>query len=206
MAKDFYSALQDRRSIYGISPESKVSDERIAEVIKDAINYAPSAFNSQSARVILLLEEQHKKLWDITREALRAVVSPGSWQPTEDKIASFANGYGTILYFDDTTIIKDFQQKFPRYSDNFPIWAQQANGILQYMVWTSLQVEGFGASLQHYNPLIDATVKETWNVPDGWQLIAQMPFGIPTSYPDERSKQPIEERFVVYSHEAVSQA
>jgi predicted oxidoreductase (fatty acid repression mutant protein) len=34
-----------------------------------------------------------------------------------------------------------------------------------------------GASLQHYNPLIDAAVARQWNVPAYWKLRAQMPFG-----------------------------
>jgi len=198
MSKDFYSALKERRSFYSISPESKVKDERIAEVIKDAMLHAPSAFNSQSSRVVLLLDEHHKKLWSLTMEALREVVKPENWQQTEDKIASFANGYGTVLYFDDETVVNGLQHKFPLYSDNFPIWAQQANGILQYMIWTSLQIEGFGASLQHYNPLIDSAVKETWKIPNEWKLIAQMPFGVPTKQPDEKSKLSIEEMFIMY--------
>ena len=198
MSKDFYTAVKERRSIYGISPESKISDERIAEVIKDIILHAPSAFNSQSARVILLLGEQHKHLWALTSEALKKVVDVSGWQKTEDKIASFANGYGTVLYFDDESVVKGLQKQFQAYKDNFPVWAEQSNGILQYMVWTALQAEGFGASLQHYNPLIDDVVKEAWSIPDNWRLIAQMPFGVPTSYPAEKRKLPVEERFVMY--------
>jgi len=199
MPKDFYSVLKERRSFYDISPKTKVNDERIAEVIKNAILCSPSAFNSQSAKVILLLNEQHEKLWRITKEVLKEVVDPKRWQQTENKIASFENGYGTVLYFEDTAIVENLQQKFSLFSDNFTVWAQQSNGILQYMIWISLQAEGFGASLQHYNPLIDRSVKEAWNVPDKWVLTAQMPFGVPTKYPDAKNKLPIEERFVVHS-------
>ncbi|NFV72581.1 nitroreductase, partial [Clostridium botulinum] len=38
---------------------------------------------------------------------------------------------------------------------------------------------GFGASLQHYNELIEEDVKKEWNIPNNWKLIAQMPFGKP---------------------------
>ena len=198
MSKEFYSVLKERRSFYEISPRSNISDERIAEVIEQAVLHAPSAFNSQSARVILLLGEQHKKLWDITKGILLEIVAPANRQQTEDKIASFSNGYGTVLYFDDQTVTQRLQQQFPLYSGHFPVWAQQANGMLQYMVWTSLQAEGFGASLQHYNPLIDNEVKVTWETPDGWSLIAQMPFGVPTNHPDEKDRQPINERLYLY--------
>ncbi|MCL2569007.1 MAG: nitroreductase family protein [Oscillospiraceae bacterium] len=198
MSKDFYAAIKERRSFYKISSEAKVSDKRISEVIEDAILHVPSAFNSQSARVILLLEKHHQKLWDLTKEALVKIVKPEKWAQTENKINSFAGGYGTVLYFDDETIVKGLQESFPLYADQFPAWAQQSNGMLQYMIWTSLQVEGFGASLQHYNPLIDQAVKEVWRISDSWRLIAQMPFGIPTAHPEEKSVLPIEERFSVY--------
>ena len=40
--------------------------------------------------------------------------------------------------------------------------------------------------LQHYNPIIDAEVKEVFNIPDQYRLIAQMPFGAKTAEPDEK--------------------
>ena len=40
-----------------------------------------------------------------------------------------------------------------------------------------------GASLQHYNPLIDDEVRRVWNLSDDWKLIAQMPFGVPVAQP-----------------------
>jgi predicted oxidoreductase (fatty acid repression mutant protein) len=198
MAKDFFTAIKERRSYYDISPASNIPDERIEELVQEALLHAPSAFNSQSARVVLLLNQHHKKFWSITLEALRKIVPAEKFKPTEDKIASFANGYGTVLFFDDTSVVKALQAKFPTYSDNFPIWAQQANGILQYVVWTSLEIEGLGASLQHYNPLVDDAVKKEWNVEDSWQLIAQMPFGVPVESPGEKSFLPLEDRLVVF--------
>ena len=44
----------------------------------------------------------------------------------------------------------------------------------QLAVWTMLEDEGMGASLQHYNPLIDDEVRKVWNLSDDWKLIAQM--------------------------------
>ena len=60
------------------------------------------------------------------------------------------------------------------------------------VVWAALEAEGLGASLQHYNPLIDDEVKKEWNIPGNWKLIAQMPFGNPTSPPGEKEFQPLE--------------
>ncbi|WP_235899137.1 hypothetical protein [Suipraeoptans intestinalis] len=36
---------------------------------------------------------------------------------------------------------------------------------------------GIGASLQHYNPVIDDMVRERYKLPKTYRLVAQMPFG-----------------------------
>jgi len=198
MNKDFASALEDRRTFYGISKDAVVSDDRIKEVVEHAIKYTPSAFNSQSARVVVLLDKEHDKFWNITMEALRKVVSADQFQSTEDKINSFASGYGTVLYYEDQNIVQSLQEQFPLYKDNFPVWSQQSSGMLQLVVWTALEVEGFGASLQHYTELVENDVKKEWNIPDGWKLIGQMPFGKPTSQPGEKAFLPMEEKLKVF--------
>jgi len=198
MKKDFYEAIQDRRSFYGISNETTVPDEKITEVIGHAVKNLPSAFNNQSSRVVVLFGENHTKLWSIAMEALRKVVPSEKFAPTEDKIKSFAAGHGTILYFDDTSVTNSFADKFSAYKDNFPIWAQQANGMLQFAVWTSLEMEGLGATLQHYNPLIDDAVRSNWKLPQSWKLVAEMPFGKPTGTPAPKEFVPIEDRMLLF--------
>ncbi|MBP2626494.1 MAG: nitroreductase [Firmicutes bacterium] len=198
MSKDFYVALQERRSVYGISKEKVASDERIQEIIETAVKHTPSAFNSQSARVLVLLGEHQNKLWDITKETLRKIVPGDKFPPTEEKINSFKNGYGTILFFEDQSVIEQLQSSFALYKDNFPIWSGHSSGMLQFVVWTALEAEGFGASLQHYNPLIDTKVSQQWNVPTTWKLIAQLPFGKSTVIPGEKEFKPLEDRIKVF--------
>lgn len=198
MKKDKHAPVENRRSIYSISKEPVVSDDIIEEVVEYAVKHTPSAFNSQSARVVLLLGEQHDRLWDITKEALRKRVPADKFAPTEQKINSFRNGYGTVLFFEDSSVVESLQKQFPSYKDNFPIWSQHSNGMLQYVIWTALGVEGFGASLQHYTELIEADVEKEWNLPTEWKLIAQMPFGKPTAEPAEKQFQPLDERIKVF--------
>lgn len=198
MAKDLYAAVKERRTIFGISKETTIPDERLEEVIKEAVLNVPSAFNSQSGRVILLLGKNHDALWDITMESLRKVVPADRFSSTEEKINSFKSGYGTILYFEDMSIVQSLQQQFPRYKDNFPLWSQQSSGMLQYVIWTSLEAEGLGASLQHYNELIEEDVKRHWSIPNNWKLIAQMPFGKPMAPAGEKEFMPIEDRFKIF--------
>ncbi|EMS71594.1 nitroreductase family protein [Ruminiclostridium cellobioparum] len=194
MSKDFYNAVKDRRSFYGISKESTVSNTRLQEIVNDAVKYAPTAFNSQSSRVMVLLGVHHDKLWDLTKEELRKLVPPENFSSTESKIDSFKNGYGTVLFFEDQSVVESLQRQFELYKDNFPVWSLESSGMLQYIVWTALELEGFGASLQHYNPLIDSSISREWNIPSNWKLLAQMPFGKPTASPDEKQFQPLDFR------------
>ncbi|MFK2825389.1 nitroreductase family protein [Bacillus sp. B190/17] len=198
MTKDFYTAVKDRRSIYAISKEQPVSDERIQEIVEFAVKHTPTSFNSQSSRAILLLGEQHDKFWNLTKETLREIVPEEDFGSTEEKMEMFKAGTGTILFFEDEKVIKGLQEQFPTYSDKFPDYALQSSGMLQHIVWTALELEGFGATLQHYQPLIDEKVRNEWNVPENWTLHAQMPFGTPAAPAGDKEFQPISERVKVF--------
>lgn len=189
-----FEAMKKRRSIYGISKEAVTSDERIQEIVEQVVLHTPSAFNSQTARIIILLGEKHDQLWDYTTNILKEIVPADSFEPTQQKMDSFKAGYGTILFFEDEAVIRGMQDQFQAYQDKFPVWSQQANGMHQYLIWTLLEAEGYGASLQHYNPLIDEKIKAEWDIPESWTLIAQMPFGKPTAPAGDKEFKPLEER------------
>lgn len=197
MSKTFFEAVKGRRSVYAISKESPISDEQIQKIVEEAVLHSPTSFNSQSSRAVVLLGDKHDKLWDITAETLRKIVPTEQFEGTAQKIASFKAGYGSVLFFEDQNVVKHLQENFALYAENFPIWANQSSGILQYVVWTAFAEQGVGASLQHYNPLIDDEVKSTFGIPAEWKLIAQMPFGGVVTPPGEKEFQPIEERVKV---------
>ncbi|MDQ0231992.1 nitroreductase family protein [Metabacillus malikii] len=194
MSKDFYTAIKERRSHYSINKDVTVTDERIKEIVEFAVKHTPSSFNSQSTRVVVLTGEAHDKLWDITTATLKKVVGDGDFSGTQQKMDSFKAGYGSVLFFEDEEVVKSLQEQFALYADNFPIWSNQTNAMHQFVIWTALEAEGLGASLQHYNPLIDDEVKQEWNIPANWKLIAQMPFGNPTAPAGEKEFLPLEDR------------
>ncbi|MFD1178601.1 nitroreductase family protein [Paenibacillus puldeungensis] len=195
---NFLNDIKKRRSIYGISKDTTVSEERIEEIVSEAVLHTPSAFNSQSARVVVLFNEQHDKLWDLTKETLRKVVPADGFASTEEKMEAFKSGRGTVLFFEDQSVIEGLQKQFALYADNFPVWSQQSTGMLQFVVWTALAQEGIGASLQHYNPLIDEQVSAEWNVPSTWKLLAQMPFGKIVAPAGDKQFAPLDSRLKVF--------
>ena len=171
------SLFTKRRTQYALGKNLPLSVDQVDALIREAIRQAPSSFNSQSSRAVILFGEQHEKLWNLTRETLRAIVPAESFAPTDAKMSSFAAGAGTVLFFEDEDVIKKLQADFALYADKFPMFSEHSAGMAQYAVWTALADANIGASLQHYSPVIDDQVAKTWNIPASWKLRAQMPFG-----------------------------
>lgn len=194
MEKTVQQMFAKRRTNYTLGKDVTLPQEEITARIEAVVREVPSAFNMQSGRIIIAYGSAHNKIWQITKDTLRAVVPAEAFANTEKKIDSFAAAYGTILYYDDTDVVKKLQEQFPLYAANFPTWAQQANGMMQYALWTLFANMGLAANLQHYNPLIDEALASEFDVPASWQLIAQMPFGQPLSQPGPIEKLPIDER------------
>lgn len=194
MEKTVQQMFAKRRTNYTLGKDVTLPQEEITARIEAVVREVPSAFNMQSGRIIIAYGSAHDKIWQITKDTLRAVVPAEAFTNTEKKIDSFAAAYGTILYYDDTDVVKKLQEQFPLYAANFPTWAQQANGMMQYALWTLFANMDLAANLQHYNPLIDEALASEFDVPASWQLIAQMPFGQPLSQPGPIEKLPIDER------------
>lgn len=191
-------AAESRRSVYSLNKNLPVGKDEIVQIVEHAVLHTPSSFNSQSARVVVLFGEEHDKVWQFVEDALRAVVPADSFEPTAQKLKLFKAGAATILFYEDQNVVKGLQEQFPAYAANFPVWADQANAMVQYAVWTTLAAAGAGANLQHYNPLPDAAIAEAWNIPENWLLRAQMVVGGIGAPAGEKTFQPVEERLKVF--------
>jgi hypothetical protein len=194
---NFMEALQSRRSIYALGSQKLISDEALEEMLKQILQATPSSYNSQSQRMVLLLGEKSHMLWKIVLEALRKIVSEKAFPKTQAKIKAFDAGIGTILFFDEQKITQGLMEEMPLYKDQFATWYQQHAGMLQSNVWVGLASVGYGASLQHYNELIEAEVQKEFGFPQSWKLLAQMPFGNVLKKAEAKEMDPIAERFRV---------
>ncbi|EGE54198.1 nitroreductase family protein [Streptococcus parauberis NCFD 2020] len=180
----FLEELKNRRSIYALGRNTEVSDEEIVEVIKEAVRQSPSAFNSQTTRVLILMNDEASAFWNelVATDLEATMKEQGAPEEaiagTKEKLASFGASKGTALFFEDQDVVKGLQEQFALYADNFPVWSEQASGITSVNAWTALSSElGLGANLQHYNPVIDASVIAKYNVPASWKLRGQLNFG-----------------------------
>ncbi len=183
-------SLEKRRSVYQIDKQLPVSPQQVVATVEKVTALVPDAFNMKSARVVVVLGAQQDMLWDAIYEVF------GGKVPRE-KIDGFKNGAGTILYFIDMAVVEGMQKQFPLYAANFPVWAQQANGMLQLSIWSALRDMDIGANLQHYNPVIDQKVRELFKVPETYQLVAQMPFGGIVALPGPKPSEDISLRVSV---------
>ena len=194
----FYELAKKRRSIYHLGKNVNQSNDEIVQLIKDIIDQTPSSFHSQTSRVVILLGEEHDALWEIVRETLRPLVADGNFEATDQKVNSFKAAKGTVLFYEDKDVVGGLQKQFPLYADNFPVWSEHSTGLTQYAVWLALAEVDIGASLQHYNPIIDAEVAKRWDIPTNWVLRAQMPFGSIESPAGEKTPMDADARYRVY--------
>jgi predicted oxidoreductase (fatty acid repression mutant protein) len=177
MTNAFIQAIAKRRTQYSLGKSLNLSTAEVVAVIEHAVRLAPSSYNSQSSRVVILFGGHSERLWSIVRETLRKTTDAAAFPRTEARVNGFAGGAGTVLFFEDQETIRRMQVKFERIAHRFAEFSEHSSGMAQFAVWSALANAGIGASLQHYNPLIDDEVAKTWQLDPAWKLRSQMPFG-----------------------------
>lgn len=200
MSNQFLDLITKRRTIYAIGKNTAQTPEYLTDLIQNAIKQSPSSFNSQSSRAVILFNDASEKFWTLVADKLKAYAKDEeSAAKTTAKMASFAAGVGTVLFFEDQDVVSGLQEQFSSYADNFPIWAEHSTAIAQFAVWTALHTEGLGASLQHYNPIVDQEVHAEWSIPSNWKLRAQLVFGSVEGEAKDKSYMDDATRFKVFA-------
>lgn len=199
METNFIDLAKKRRSIYALGRNVKLSTDELTDLIKTNMKQVPTPFNNQTTRAVILFGDSHEKLWDIVINRLKQEVpDEAAFARTAAKINNFKAAFGTILFYTETKTVKEFEDNFPLYADNFQDWSEQAQGNAQYSVWTSLAENGLGANLQHYNPLIDDEVRAAFNIPASWRLRAEMDFGSIEAPAGDKEYMADDDRFLVF--------
>lgn len=188
--KNYMESLEIRRSQYALDKNVNLKRDEIIENIKKVTKLVPDAFNMRSQRVVALFDKKHEKFWDSVYEIFDGKVS-------REKTDMFKNAYGTLLFFYDKNVIENMKNAAPSYADRFENWARESGGMLQYALWTSFSQLGMGASLQHYNPVIDEKIKEIFDIPQNYVLTSQLVFGNIVSNAAPKDKENIDERVKV---------
>ncbi|RVX74366.1 hypothetical protein B0A52_01491 [Exophiala mesophila] len=107
----FLTPIEQRLSNYTLTNTSPIPDSKIQSIVEFAIKHAPSTFNVQSARAVILLRADHEKLWDIGDEELQKTLPQSSYNYMKPKIQGFRAAYGTVLWFEDQDALDTLKGK-----------------------------------------------------------------------------------------------
>lgn len=193
---EFRDTVAARRSNYILDDDIGavgVTEADVLDALRAVVPLVPSAFNMRSVRTVVLFGGDHRRLWKITEDLLRAKAGDRDFSSTEAKMRSFASAAGTVLFYEDEAAVEAQRAEHPRYADSFDVWSEQGIAMAQYAVWLAICDLGLAANLQHYNPLIDAEVRRAFGIPEGRRLVAQMVFGRATVSPGPKERTPPEE-------------
>ncbi len=189
---EYQDAIAARHSAYMLDDrmeDAGVSADDVLAMLRSIAPKVPSSYNSQSARLVLLTGDDHRRFWGIVEGVLRAKVNDDRrFARTEVKLRSFAAAAGTVLFYEVDSVTDGLKETYPSYADVFPTWAEHGNAMIQFAVWTGFYDMGLAANIQHYNPIIDAEVADEFSVPEGYRLVAQMVFGRETQVPAGKPK------------------
>ncbi|KAL4765258.1 nitroreductase family protein [Aspergillus foveolatus] len=192
-----------RRSIRALGGASKVSDERVHEIVAKVLSFAPSSYNTQPVRISLAFGEKHKELWSIIlREAepILKSINPGLWQKLGPLYEVHKAAYGSVLFWERGETTKEAAETHKATGHMFGEWGEHTQGIHQILVWTALELEGVGANLQHMNaiPPIEAAIKKFAGVPEDYKLKAHLNYGDEQAHrPESPPKLPITETLMI---------
>jgi len=200
-SKSYLEAAKERRTIYQLNKTSPIPDSKIVEIIETAANVVPSAFNTQSTRLVTLLNKEHEVFWDQVHDVLKPIVPEEQWATTKARLDGFKAGKGTVLFFTDPEPMDTLKKKIPAYAHHYGDWAEQSNAMHQYFLWVALEAEGLGANLQHYNPLVDQKTQQHYNIPLEWKLRAQLVFGGKAGEAGPKETLPVEKKVFVHGAE-----
>lgn len=95
-SKTFIEAASERHSNYQLNKKAPISDSKIVDLVKTAVTVVPSAFNSESTRLVTLLGKEHDVFWDQVADVLKPIVPEEKWSESRARLDGFKGAYGTV--------------------------------------------------------------------------------------------------------------
>lgn len=113
MPNKFIEMMKERRTIYNIDSSLPISQEKLITLVKEAVKEAPSSFNSQTSRVVILFGDEHKKLWhNITKETLKEIVAKEIFTTTEKKSIALLPALVRFYFLKNKMLSKNYSKNF----------------------------------------------------------------------------------------------
>ncbi len=174
----FVELLEKRRSQYAIGANTDITAADVAATLRDVISHVPSAFNSQSSRVVVVSGENNEKLWDLIKEVQSQVLDEGTLNYMTPIMDGARTAVGTVLFFEDRDAVEN---GIPANDERRYVYKNHASANAQLTTWLAITELGLGGNLQHFNigyeQGFDRAIRELLDLPESWELVAELPFG-----------------------------
>ncbi|AMB99387.1 nitroreductase [Aerococcus urinaehominis] len=194
---NFKELASKRRTVYHLGRNTEVSQEEISNYLSQVLQEVPTAFNSQTSRIVIVFGDKHEALWQEIYNVQEQVLAGDMWDMMSGVIQGAQAGLGTVLFFED----RDQVAQMPTNSERQEAYKQNNSANNQYAAWLALAELGLGASLQHFNigyaQGFDKSIKELLDLPASYELVAQMPFGSVETPAQEKDYLATEEKIQV---------
>ncbi|WP_195853402.1 nitroreductase family protein [Aerococcus urinae] len=166
-----------RRSIYHIGKNTDHSAKEIVDALQAVLKDVPTAFNSQTSRIVIAFGDKHQALWDEIYQVQEGVLEGDMWEQMSGVIQGAKEGLGTILFFEDLNEVENM----PANPERSTAYKENNNANHQYAAWLTLAELDLGATLQQFNigyeQGFDKSIRQMFDLPDSYAMLAQMPFG-----------------------------
>ena len=173
----FKDLAAKRRSIYHIGKNTDHSSKEIVDALKAVLKDVPTAFNSQTSRIVIAFGDKHQALWDEIYQVQEGVLEGDMWEQMSGVIQGAKEGLGTILFFEDLNEVENM----PANPERSIAYKENNSANHQYAAWLTLAELDLGATLQHFNigyeQGFDKSIRQMFDLPDSYAMLAQMPFG-----------------------------
>ena len=70
----FENLIKRRRSVYHLNTKVDLTQMQIMNLIRECVKECPTAFNSQSARIVVLFGESYQNFWQLVENKLKTIV------------------------------------------------------------------------------------------------------------------------------------
>jgi predicted oxidoreductase (fatty acid repression mutant protein) len=148
-----------------------------------AARSVPAAYNRPPWHIVVV-HERSGGFWDVVEAAFRDRLGGDRLARYLDRLAGFRGGVGAVLVYEDRTAVEEMRQACGIDHDQARAYSEQGLGMVQLALWLAIVAEGLGASLQHWEALIEDRVAAFLGLPaDRFRLAATMPLGFPAEEP-----------------------
>ena len=77
---NFIEMIKMRRSVYNLNKQLPIFEDKMLEIVNDAVRYVPDAFNMKSQRVVVIVGRKNDEFWNAVYDSL-VVASGGRFSP-----------------------------------------------------------------------------------------------------------------------------